>query len=367
MIVLTATIVMDFAAAQILKVLGLYTPPYQNPRVTERIYRKAHEVFHHTMLPYVDFDNARWGPLRHTIKTNSLGFKDDSNRNVPLVTDKYRILFIGDSFTEGKGYEYDRTFVGLVDEQFRGQGIDILNAAVASYSPIIYLRKVEYLIESVGLDFDHLIVFIDISDVEDDGRLYWFDQNRNVQSEAKKQQGEEGAKKKFKDIVAENTILQSYLRLWLRKLRYQGSAIRGRDMEKALNLRRSLWTVDETLYREYGEQGLRTAAKHMDELYRLLRERGIGLTIAVYPWPDQILRGDLDSIQVKFWQSWANRRQIPMLNFFPDFINGREAITVLRDYFIPGDTHWNERGHRLIARIRSVYSTVGSMTKSQGR
>jgi lysophospholipase L1-like esterase len=355
LIVLTATIAMDFAAAQILKVLGLYTPPYQNPRVTERQYRKAHEVFHHTLLPYVDFENARWGPLRHTIKTNSLGFKDNCNRNVPLVTDKYRILFIGDSFTEGKGYEYDRTFVGLVDEEFRGQGVDILNAAVASYSPIIYLRKVAYLIETVHLKFDHLIVFIDISDIEDEGRSYWFDENRNVQSEAKKQQEGKRNKKKFKDTLAENTILQSYLRLWFRRLRYQMSALRGEDMRHAVNLDRSLWTVDEKLYREYGEQGLGTAAEHMEELYRLLRERGIGLTIAVYPWPDQILREDLDSIQVKFWQSWANRRQITMLNFFPDFIDGREAMDVIREYFIPGDTHWNDRGHRLIARRVSLH------------
>ena len=349
-IVLSATIAIDFAAAQLLKALGFYTAPYQNPRITERLYRKPHDVFHHTMLPYVDLENARWGPLKHSIKTNSLGFKDVSTRHVPLATDQFRIMFIGDSFTEGKGYEYKLTFAGLMDEEFREQGVDILNAAVASYSPIIYLRKVEYLINSVGLEFDHVIVFIDISDIEDEGRFYWFDADRNVQSEAKKRQEGKKTQKKFKDILAENTILQSYLRLSLRRLRYQLRALRGEDMKHAVGLDRSLWTVDEKLYREYGEQGLKTAAKHMEELYWLLRERGIGLTIAVYPWPDQILRQDLDSIQVRFWQSWANRHQITLLNFFPDFIDDRQAMDVIREYFIPGDTHWNEQGHRLIAR-----------------
>ena len=31
------------------------------------------------------------------------------------VSDKYRILFIGDSYTEGVGVEYKDTFVGLID------------------------------------------------------------------------------------------------------------------------------------------------------------------------------------------------------------------------------------------------------------
>ncbi len=350
-IVLTAIITVDLAATRILKVFGLYTPPYQNPRITERQYRKVHDVFHHTMSPYVDYENARWGPLKYSIKTNSLGFKDSSNRHIPLATDQFRIMFIGDSFTEGKGYRYERTFVGLLDEEFRGKGVDILNAAVSSYSPIIYLRKVEYLMKSVGLEFDHLIVFIDISDIEDDGRIYWFDENRNVQSEAKIRQEEgRGDKMEFKDILAENTIIPSYLRLSLRRLKYYVRALRGEDLKGAVGIERSLWTVDEKLYREFGEQGLQAAAEYMEELYRLLRERGIGLTIAVYPWPDQILQRDLDSIQVDFWKAWAKQHRITILDFFPDFIDARDALTVFREYFIPGDIHWNERGHRLIAR-----------------
>jgi hypothetical protein len=42
--------------------------------------------------------------------TDSLGFKDASRRAVP---DRRRILFIGDSFTEGVGLPYEQTFVGL--------------------------------------------------------------------------------------------------------------------------------------------------------------------------------------------------------------------------------------------------------------
>jgi hypothetical protein len=44
--------------------------------------------------------------------TNSLGFKDAMPRNVPLHSKRKRVLFLGDSFTEGLGTSYNETFVG---------------------------------------------------------------------------------------------------------------------------------------------------------------------------------------------------------------------------------------------------------------
>src|SRR3954454_19888139 len=44
-----------------------------------------------------------WGPLRIRMFTNSLGFKDKLTRDVPLAPNRRRIVFIGDSFTEGVG------------------------------------------------------------------------------------------------------------------------------------------------------------------------------------------------------------------------------------------------------------------------
>lgn len=44
----------------------------------------------------------------------------------------------------------------------------MLNAAVSSYSPIIYWRKIQHLIEDRKLDFDALFVFLDLSDPQDE-------------------------------------------------------------------------------------------------------------------------------------------------------------------------------------------------------
>jgi len=88
-------------------------------------------------------------------------------------------------------------------------------------------------------------------------------------------------------------------------------------------------------------------------LYDLLKDHEIKLLIGVYPWPDQIVNNDLNSIQVRFWENWAKERNVRFANFFPCFIRGdasRQAnYATLDAYFINGDVHWNEKGHQLIA------------------
>ena len=87
---------------------------------------------------------------------------------------------IGDSFTEGVGIEFKNTFAGILQQRLAQNDIEVLNAAVSSYSPIIYFRKTQYLLETAGLEFEHLIVFIDLSDMEDEAKGYKFDQQGNV-------------------------------------------------------------------------------------------------------------------------------------------------------------------------------------------
>ncbi|HEX3495974.1 MAG TPA: SGNH/GDSL hydrolase family protein, partial [Methylocella sp.] len=76
-------------------------------------------VYHHTLRPKFDgFD--KWGTKFFPVLTNSLGFRDASTRDVPLMADRKRIVFIGDSFTEGLGVTYQETFVGKFAAAFPG-------------------------------------------------------------------------------------------------------------------------------------------------------------------------------------------------------------------------------------------------------
>jgi hypothetical protein len=114
----------------------------------------------------------------------------------------------------------------------------------------------------------------------------------------------------------------------------------------------SRWTIDDSTWEAYGREGVRRMQVYMDSLHAFLQERQIPLTVAVYPWPDQVMAGDLDSRQVRIWRRWTEERGVRLVNHFPDFVVGRTAedrtATLVR-YYIDGDFHWNAAGHRLIA------------------
>jgi len=321
-------------------------------------------VFHHTLKPNARFSYQRWGHTRHSVSTNSLGFRDTAVRGVPLSSDKYRVLFMGDSYVYGVGLPYDKTFVCLFASELAEKDIEVLNAGVVSYSPAIYFKKTEYLLRNVGLRFDHLFVFLDISDIQDEASFYDTTDERVVWIR--------GLAPAIREFLYEYTTIPR--NLWgLSEELYDAitdapdTHRTEEDRRYGANEYRSLWTVDESAYSDYGALGLEKAKKHMNLLHDLLRRHGVSMTLVIYPWPTQILHGDLDSIQVRVWREWAAEHSVDFIDFFPDFIQpGQAPREVVRKYFIPGDIHWNEEGHRLVsAKLLDAWaSNSPSITRS---
>lgn len=347
-VTLVLFLVIDFSAAFALKKLGLFTPAYQTTKQRDSQYRSSHPVFHHTLLPNVDYPEAEWGGAIYTVRTNSLGFKDGEVRQVPLKSDQPRILITGDSFTEGMGVEFKDTFAGLIKAELMKDGVDVFNAGVSSYSPIIHLLKTRYYLEAVGLEFDRLVVFIDLSDMEDEALGYKLDPNANITLQDEHNVGA------AREMPPEPASLKAFLNqhtVFLGQLRPLAAYLRSvlRRTDKAFDQRRGMWTLDDALYREFGEQGQKIAAQHMSQLKALLDKHGIGLTVAVYPWPDQIMHRDLESKHVGFWRDWTQANGVEFINLFPAFINDEVPRTVIENNFIRGDVHWNQNGHKRVA------------------
>ena len=109
----------------------------------------------------------------------------------------------------------------------------------------------------------------------------------------------------------------------------------------------------------------------MERLGDLLKERSIPLTVAVFPWPSQILTRDRDSRHVRFWEQWCHDHDAKFVDLHTPFFDAGEAMEVLEAYYIPLDCHWNAEDHQLIADLFSSHwrkSTTGDeTTKDQGR
>lgn len=369
-IVFVSVILLDFSAANIFKRIKGYPWSvkeqarqqmlFRQVQAIERSYRIKSPVYHHDLAKNISISNSVWGYLTYPICTNSLGFKDRAVREVPLRSDKHRIVFIGDSFTEGTGFAYDDTFVGLIDGELSKKGIEVFNAAVGSYSPIIYWKKIDYLINKAGFRFDELVVFLDISDIQDEALAYALDGSGNVVqvkdlfvenkiSDVKKDVEVTSAGnivKNSKSFLKNNSILIYYLMKKLAGINYRDNV--------SLNSHISLWTIDRILYDEYGEKGLSLCALHMDKLHALLKSKGIKLTVAVYPWPGQVLYDNPDSMQVSYWRKWCKERDVSFINYFPCFLTGktkREKENIIDKYYLAGDVHFNRDGHKLIANV----------------
>ncbi|NQU60197.1 MAG: SGNH/GDSL hydrolase family protein [Rhodospirillales bacterium] len=326
-------------------------------------HRIRSEDFHHGLAPNRDVFEA-WGLYRYRYHTNSLGFKDAAPRVVPLKSDKKRLLFLGDSFTEGKGFAYPETFVGRIADKLSPQGVEVLNAGVDSYAPVIYRLKAKYLLEKVKLKVDAVAVFVDVSDVYDEANRYTYDAQGRLMIPPK-----DGLTwKSAFEAVRDNSLtvrlvsvaydhLNFMVRYLMRRRKVAGASGKSFSDVTPLDLwadsmsgqKVAAWTYDDARWRAHGKLGRERAARNMDGLLALLRQHGIPLTIAVYPWPEQLFNDPKAPRYRDFWRDWAKQRDVPFIDLFPAFTQAPPQ-GVLKKYFIPFDFHWNAAGHDLVAK-----------------
>jgi hypothetical protein len=329
--------------------------------------RISHDDYHHGLMAnFAGYET--WGRLRQKLYTNSLGFKDAKIREVPAVSDSKRILLIGDSFTEGVGLEFEQTFAGMLYAagQQRNDKIEFLNAGVISYSPSIYYKKIKYLLDA-GLKFDEVVVFSDLSDVQDEAIAYFcIDDHPEFRRYCAEPllppsrkptltpvPGRHALPKvqpKLKDSFAmTDRLLQMF---WYQVEMRTGS---GRRFVDRLHMtQRSGWTVSavdvEKVYQPLGvEGGIRRSVMNMEKLAELLRSRGIKLSVVVYPWPFQIIYNDRKSRQVEIWRKFCEKNCARFIDLFPVvFAEKDRRKSWYEDMFIPGDVHYSPEGSRVL-------------------
>lgn len=77
---LLSVFVADVVGTAVLQAAGIHTPHGK----VEAAYRRAHAIYHHDLRANISSYDGKWGPLSHTVNTNSLGFKDAEVRDTDL-------------------------------------------------------------------------------------------------------------------------------------------------------------------------------------------------------------------------------------------------------------------------------------------
>jgi hypothetical protein len=313
-------------------------------------------VYHHGLAANFDgFDI--WGENRHKLYTNSLGFKDAAVRDVPAKAATRRVLLMGDSFTEGIGLAFEDTFAGKLYRagQARAEKIEFLNAGVSGYSPVIYYKKIKYLLEQ-GLRFDEVIVFADMTDVKEEATVYFcIDDDPKYRAScnpadtfAAARRAGPGVYLQKRFIVTDTlrlmikhkiaTLLGSARNDMLAHSPFTGWAIPGYDPRSD--------------FAPLGiEGGVARSLKNMGALADLLEHNRIPLTIVVHPHPAQLAHEDRDSRQVALWRDFCVGRCKAFINLFPAFFAARDAHADWYErLFIVGDFHYSAGGNELYFR-----------------
>ena len=299
----------------------------------ERVYVAA--PYHHDLAPDVKATRV-WGNILYPWQTDRFGFR--TGDCAPSAPEKGRenIFVIGDSFTEALGSSYEQSFPGLMACEAARQGKAVWNLGVASYSPAIYHRKIRAAAERLEIKPTDIFVFLDLSDIDDDANIYRPGDDGLIRSA---QSGERPASFDVGKFLVNNFTTA--------RLLYDLYVTSSFSYSMSIGRPRARWTVDPALLESWGRRGLDVAGANLDRIVTLCREWQCRLTLVVYPWPDNVVAGDRDSIQVTHWRDWAAARNVRFIDGFAPFFR-EPADTALRKYYIAGDVHFTELGNRLL-------------------
>ena len=312
----------------------------------------------HDLLPNVGPVQRYWGRSQYPFQTDRFALRTGKCAPTDPAAVKDSSVFVsGDSMTEGLGLPYEKTMVGLMACAWRARGLAIWNLGVTSYSPAIYWRKIKAVVAKTGIHPKENFVFLDMSDASDDAEVYHEMPDGTVVDRAP-------------DLIAGAFQLAPHVEhappSWLHRATYQSYEFLRRNSMIVgflgqlrdriliwttsggrLGLRRDSWPTNRALFDAYGRRGLEINAANLDKIVQMCREWNCKVTLIVYPLPDQIAAHDRDSIQVSYWRAWSAKHDVRFINGFEPFFH-EPADVVLNKYFIPGDVHYNQAGHRLL-------------------
>jgi hypothetical protein len=324
------------------------------------MFRLQDARYSHDLLPnFSGFDS--WGVTRYPFFTNSLGFRDASVRSVPLQSQTYRTLLIGDSFTEGMGVPFEQSFAGLLASAGLAQPsrIEFLDAAVVSYSPVLYYKKIKALI-GAGLVFDEVVVFVDLSDISDEATNYFcFDDDPRYRAykvgcEPPDTPPRLGVRPKepLRDLLKDHFVVTARS---LALLNSWTDTLRGLHKDYAIHRSyRADWTIANIdvghRFDPLGvEGGIARARNNMQALADMLAAHHIPLTVVVYPWPPQLELNDRGSRQSLIWRDFCRTHCRQFIDLFPPFFAFKDAHPDWYErLFVEGDVHYSAEGNRLV-------------------
>jgi len=319
----------------------------------------SHSVYHHDLDRNVSKFQRYSSVGKYRMCTNEYGFK--SNCNTKNKQSKFiNYAFIGDSFTEGVGLNYEDTFVGKFAKKKNSKVV--VNLGVGLYSPKIYYKKIQYLLNQ-GFKFERIIIFIDVGDIYDENSYELID-NKSIKSKSALE-SINLIYQDYSNLYKTKKILKTYLPVTflgypkIKNLRNfiinnnKGSNVISQTDNLLINSR---WTYENKFSEKdskWIKKGIDESKHYIDKIFELGKTYDFEISLAVYPWPAQILYDD-DTGKVEIgnlWKIYCKNRCEYFINYLDDFHEMKKRINknkIVKLYYFKNDVHFNKIGNDFI-------------------
>lgn len=280
------------------------------------------------------------------------------NHNVKKLSDKQNIFTFGDSMTYGVGLEYEKTFVGIIDREFKDY--DIYNFGLSSYSSIVYLHQLKKALK-MKIFPNKVFIFLDPSDLRQDAVDWYFDES----SETPKlftndtylhEKNKDGNFKNKNFKVLRN--IATYLNYNLRNIR----AGLNSSIKNSYKIRKTIqanftYTEIENLDAKYWskeifDKGKMVISKNLSEFIDLSKKYDFQIFLVVYPWLETIEYGQDKFNWSNFAKNICNSKNCITIDTIPKFIEYKDKNkNWASDLFFLNDVHFNENGSKVFAKM----------------
>ena len=333
-------------------------------KAREMQYRRADFRFDHSFIPGAKAScvTQEWD-VPYSI--NSMGFRDHEYGKKPAGT--FRVLMIGDSYTEGYGVKLEDSFIKVLEKELNdhdsSKKYEVVNGAIASYSPLL-----EYIFisqKALSVEPDVVVLVYDYGDLKDDyeyEKTTTFENGLPVKATPYQRAWTPNATA-FQRFLIRHFRAYLYLDNKLNKMAFKWQN-RQRQFQNEY--------TDETphdsfiVFRPGQEENVKKLwvrnEKYLDLIHRHLKERGIPLVLVSYPYGIQLgaeewsegrlTQGFKTGVvypqpeHVHSIEKFCQERDIPFVNLY-DGMAARYSFPLQYKF----DGHLNPKGHRLMGEV----------------
>lgn len=341
---------------------------YRNRNIETRACRRQSLRLHHELIPDT-VCRSKYPEWNVEFRVNNLGFRDeDMTINKPAGV--YRVLLVGDSFTEGESVEEFKTAAALVEKEIIAETekrIEVVNMGVMSYAPAIYYRIIKD--KGLPLSPDLIIVNVDMSDFQNDyAYAKDIDKDGNFQNVLFQQQMGQphvalpAVDSKVKFWLRSNSVLYSVVADRTKQLVRKIKKLPEPTVFLANDLNSDPHYITRSGENASNPEAWKEISANLIKIRDLLKQEKIPLVVTIYPYGHQAGENEWVKGRVrngfetgKIYPSMAadllvefgNKNGIKVVNFTPDF---KKAVSAGKGFFYyPQDGHFTEKGHRIMA------------------